>query len=55
MSSHPYWTFFWGTTAGYFVAMYIERTTYKDIFARDHRHKAGTGAAVVGVPTVKKD
>lgn len=32
---------------------YLERTTYKDIFARDHRHKAVTGAAVVGVPTAK--
>lgn len=29
MSAHPYATMFAGMTAGYFVAMYMERTTYK--------------------------
>lgn len=29
MSAHPYATMFAGITAGYFVAMYTERTTYK--------------------------
>ncbi len=52
MSAHPYITMFAGMTGGYFVAMYLERTTYKNEFVRDERHTTTTGA-VTGLPTAK--
>ena len=39
MAQHPYMTMFAGMTAGSFVAMYLERTKFKDEFVRDERHK----------------
>jgi len=49
MAQHPYLTMLAGMTAGYFVAMYLERTKYKDEFVRDERHKL-----VLAVPGVSK-
>lgn len=49
MAQHPYATMFGGMTFGYFVAMYFERTKYKDEYVRDERHRPG-----VGIPGVSK-
>lgn len=49
MAQHPYMTMFGGMTVGYFAAMYLERTKYKEEFVRDERHKP-----VLSVPGVSK-
>jgi len=49
MAQHPHKTGLAGITGGYFVAMYLERTKYKDEFVRDERHKP-----VLALPDVSK-
>ncbi|KAM3577036.1 hypothetical protein VYU27_001177 [Nannochloropsis oceanica] len=49
MAQHPHKTGLAGITVGYFVAMYLERTKYKDEFVRDERHKP-----VLALPDVSK-
>jgi hypothetical protein len=49
MAQHPYRTCVAGIIVGYFVAMYLERTKYKDEYVRDERHKPA-----VALPDVSK-
>ena len=55
MAANPWSTMLGGVAIGYFVAMYLERTTNKDKFVRDNRHKTLLGStgspAATGHPT----